>query len=94
MKQLEVVKRFGFKLLTPFELENLLRSTREADAYLAKAFKNHTVDLGVKDDAEFDTRAEATERDAPTARVDSAAQEQPGGVGARAQDGDILPDPS
>lgn len=88
MKQLEVVKRFGSKLLTPFELENLLRSTREADAYLAKAFKNHTVDLGVKDDADFDTRADAPPGDASPAGVDPAAQEQPGTVrdGAEGRD--------
>jgi len=32
-------------MLTPSELAKLRRSTQEADAYLAKAFKNHKVDL-------------------------------------------------
>lgn len=79
-KSPEIVECPDPEMLTPSELENLRRSTREADAYLAKAFKNHTVDLGVKDDADFDTRTDQATRDTPAARVDPTAQEQPGSV--------------
>jgi len=63
------------EMLTPSELDRLRRSTQAADAYLMKAFKNHKVDLGVKDDADLDTRADATASDSPSARGGPTAPE-------------------
>jgi len=80
------------EMLTPSEIENLRRIAKERSAYGRIAFKNHMVDLGVKDDADLDARAETPTRDAPSARVDPAAQEQPGSVGMGAEDGDVLPE--
>jgi len=79
-KRPEIGQRPDCEKLAPSELEGLRRSTREADAYLAKAFKNHAVDLGVKEDGDFDTPAVPVAGDASPAGVDSAAQEQPGTV--------------
>lgn len=76
----ELVERTDPEMLTPSEIENLRRIAKEQSAYGRIAFKNHKIDLGVKDDADLDTRADATTSDAPPARSDAATQEQPGGA--------------
>ena len=81
------------EMLTPSEIENLRRIAKERSAYGRIAFKNHMVDLGVKDDADLDARAETPTRDAPSARVDSGcAKSNPEAYGMGAEDGDVLPE--
>ena len=81
-KSPEIVECPDPEMLTPAEIENLRRKAKEHSAYGRTAFKNHKIDLGAKDDADFDTRADESTGDAPPARVDPAAQEQPGTVRA------------
>ena len=90
-KTSDLIERTDPEMLTPSEIENLRRIAKEHSAYGRIAFKNHTVDLGVKDNADIDTGAKASERDAPSARSDPPVREQSGGIGARPQDRGNLP---
>lgn len=53
----EIAERTNAEMLTPSEIESLRRTAKERSAYGRIAFKNHEVDLGVKDDMGSDSGA-------------------------------------
>lgn len=65
----EIAERIDAEMLTPSEIESLRRTAKEHSAYGRIAFKNHKVDLGVKDDTDSDASADANERDASRPKV-------------------------
>ena len=65
----QIAERTDSEMLTPSEIESLRRTAKERTAYGRIAFKNHKVDLGVKDDMGPDAGADANERDVPRPKI-------------------------
>ena len=65
----EIAERTDSEMLTPSVIESLRRIAKEHSAYGRIAFKNHKVDLGIKDDTGSYSGADANERDSPRPKI-------------------------
>ena len=65
----EIAERTNSEMMTPSEIESLRRTAKKRTAYGRVAFKNHNVDLQVKDDTGFDAVADASERDTSRPKI-------------------------
>ena len=65
----KIAERTDSEMLTPSEIGSLRRTAKEHSAYGRIAFKNHKVDLQVKDDTGSDAGADANERDASRPKI-------------------------